>query len=233
MTVQKFIVNLILIFTFLSGCKKDGLKSIRLSRDEISMHYNESFQLDVIYSPDDLDVSPLLKWRSENMKIATVNNYGLVQGEKIGKTTISVQTADKNFSADCKVEIIPISNLFNIPVVELGQTKAYVKSNENRVLLTEIETVIAYEGENSKVRMIMYLFEGGKLTSTYVLLQNSLDVVNEIRIYLEERYDLLTISEGARIYKMNDDVIIVMMVDNTYGLTIFYTANTFSDTEGN
>jgi hypothetical protein len=225
--MQKFIILPIVVILLLSGCQKDELKSIRLSRDKISMHYNETCQLDVIYTPEDLDIPPLLKWNSEDTAIATVNNNGLVKGKKIGNTSITVHTDDEKFSAYCEVEIIPISNLFMIPVVELGQSKAYVKANETRVLLTEIETAIAYQGENSRIRMIMYIFEDGKLISTYVLLQNSLEVVNEMRIFLEERYEFLTISEGARIYKMNEDIIIVMMVDNAYGLTILIMQNTF------
>lgn len=231
--MQKLMFLLLNVFLLSFGCKTDKLESIQLSQDKISMHYNESIQLDIIYSPADLDIPPLFNWYSEDTNIATVSSKGLVKGVKIGNTNITVQTADKLFRANCTVEIIPVSNLLWLPVVELGQSKAYVKSNESRVLLTEIETAIAYEGENSKIRMIMYIFEDGKLTSAYVLLQNSLEIVREIRIFLEERFDLLTISDGARIYKMNDEVIIVMMVDNAYGLTIFFMENTFSDLDGN
>jgi len=224
--MKNLLILLVSILAFYS-CEKE-LKSIQLGKSEITIHYDESYQLDVSYSPTDVDIPPVFTWYSEDTEVAEVDQNGFVEGVKIGETDINVQTEDAKFQAFCKVIIEPISNLYKEPILEFGQSRAYVKNNETRDLLLETDGGISYEGDNSKVRAIMYLFDYTGLNGVGVLLESNESVLHEALTYLNERYDLMIKIDAAIFFKVNEDVAAVLSVDNSLGLNVIYMEHSFN-----
>lgn len=103
-----------------------------------------------------------------------------------------------------------------------GTTKANVKSNETRTLVYETITGLIYEDINLAVRNILYLFESGKLTSSVVYLANTTYNINEVVIFLFERYQYVGETSGMYIFinrKTND---VIGLTDDDYGLQVIY-----------
>jgi hypothetical protein len=217
--MKKLVPFLIVILFVFNSCKKE-LKSIQLDKNEITIHYDESYQLDVSYSPTDVDVPPVFTWFSENTEVAEVDQSGLVEGVKIGETNIKVQTEDAKFQAACKVIVEPISNLYKEPIIEFGQTKSYVKSKETRLIDYETSDGIAYKGENSKVRYVMYLFELDMLESSAVMLVST--ATEEVATFLKERYDLIGTIDDVFFFRINNTVVAGITYDISLGLVVIY-----------
>lgn len=223
--MKKLIFISITVLFLLNSCKKE-LESISLNPSSISMHYDESEQLEVSYSPSDLEVPPEFNWYTDNEKVAEIDQDGIVYGVKVGETIVYAETTDKKFQASCNVKIIPASNLYKEPVIKLGESKAYVKSNETRVIEDEIIDVIYYKGENSRVRNVFYMFDNGKLDASIVLLANQIPVAEEVLNYLDERYYFQFTGDGSRYYFTQDEkVAVVVGVDDTLGLNVIYMSN--------
>jgi hypothetical protein len=217
--MKNFIPFLIIVLFAFNSCKKE-LKSIQLDRDEITMHYDESIQINVSYSPTDVDIPPVFTWFSENTKVAEVNQSGLVEGVKIGETNIQVQTEDAKFQAACKVIVEPKSNLYKEPIIEFGQTKSYVKSKETRLIDNEVSNSLLYKGENSKVRYVMYLFDYDMLESSAVMLVSN--VAEEVATFLIERYDIIGEIDNIYLFRVNSSVVVGITYDISLGLIVMY-----------
>ncbi len=207
------------------SCKKE-LKSIQIDRDEITMNYDENKQLNVSYSPSDVEVPPIFNWESEDENIVTVSETGLVEGVRVGETNVFVRTDDAKFEDVCKVIIEPISNLYKEPVIEIGQSKSYVKSKETRAVSYEDSEALIYDGENTDVDYVIYMFELNKLTSSSVLLVDETSLIEEANTFLDERYDFVGALESVIFYRINSKVVAGLTYDVSLGLVIIYMENT-------
>ncbi|WP_372934830.1 Ig-like domain-containing protein [Mariniphaga sediminis] len=225
--MKQLFVCLVIAIALLSSCKKE-LKSISLSETEIFMHYEETHQLNVSYSPSDVDVPPVFSWSSDDSNIAEIDQNGNVEAIKVGETQVTVQTENGKFQASCNVIIEPISNLYEQPITEWGKSFNYVLENEKRTYIVETESAILYEGENSKVENVMYMFDYSGLNSVIVILKETEAVLDEASVYLEERFDLLTVLDSGIAYKVNNDVVAVLGYDNGLGLFVLYMENTLT-----
>lgn len=76
--------------------------TIALSQRSLSLDLNQTHQLSATVTPDN-DVT--LIWTSANPAIASVSSSGEVRALKIGKTTITVMTADGTATATCEVSV--------------------------------------------------------------------------------------------------------------------------------
>ena len=217
------LILLFSVFVFYS-CDKE-LKSIQLDKDKITMHYNETTQLNVSCSPSDVEVPITLDWSSENEGIASVDEQGLVAGVKIGETNVIVQTKDKKFESVCKVTIEPISALYKEPIIEFGKNKSYIKEKETRKISVEDSNSIIYEGENSDIEYILYNFESDRLISSSVRLVAKTSVKDEAEIYINERYYFVDKTHESSIYRVNSSVIADFMYEEDLYLVILYMEN--------
>lgn len=225
--MKQFVILVAAAVVAFSSCKKKELESISVLPSTLAMHYDESKQLEAGFSPSDLEIPPVFVWSSENEMVAEVDQDGTVNGVKVGETNILLETSDKKFNATCKIEITPISNLYKEPVLGFGKNKAFVKDNEPRKLATEIADALLYEGENTRIRNVMYSFDGGKLDAATAMLANEVYVAEEAMIYLDERYDYQFVSKGVRFYFKgeNKEIAIGLTVDDSLGLVVMYFEN--------
>ena len=80
------------------------VNEVKISTDKIEIEEGSSFKLNAIVLPNEA-ANKELKWKSNDENIATVDSEGLVKAIKVGETTITVTTVDKNREANCKVTI--------------------------------------------------------------------------------------------------------------------------------
>ncbi|MCG6188488.1 Ig-like domain-containing protein [Maribellus maritimus] len=215
-------VILLVFIVGLYSCEKE-LSSIQLDKNEIVMHYNESEELSVSYSPSDVDVLPVFLWNSENENVATVDGEGNVSGVRVGETSVVVSTNDNKFVDSCKIVIEPISNLYYEPVYELGQSMSYIKSNEIREVLIEEKDALIYDDSNTNVVYVMYRFDSESLESVTVLLKS--DVMLEATTFLTERYVPYSNSENVSYFQINENVVAGLAYDRKLGLVVTYEEN--------
>ncbi len=97
---------------------------VTLNKNTTSLVEGQTEKLTATISPDNATNKNVI-WGSSDETIATVDNTGKVTGVKAGKATIAVITADGNFTATCKVTIIPVSDIIviNKEVPENGEIK--------------------------------------------------------------------------------------------------------------
>lgn len=212
--MKKLIFIIIAFSISFASCKK-GLQSISLNQTSVEMKYYEKVQLEVSFSPADIEVPPELIWTSENERVVTVNQQGLVSGNNIGETNIQVKTTDGKFEATCKVKVTPKTVLFKLPVIELGKTRSYVKASESRVLRLEKEESLLYFGDNENELGVFYLLAHDILYTTIVVIENKLWLLDLANTYLDERFDYVGYdeTEKANYYIVNDKVMALTTVD--------------------
>lgn len=100
-----------------------------------------------------------LVWTIEDTQVAKVNNTGLVTAGLIGETNMTVKTSDGVYSESLKVTVLPTETLFEDPILNFGESKAFIKENESRSIAEEEPESILYMGENENVRSILYFLE--------------------------------------------------------------------------
>ena len=213
-TMKKLIFIIIAFSMTFTSCKKE-LKSISLSQTSVEMKYDAKVQLEVSYSPSDIEVPPELIWTSENEKVATVDQQGLVSGNNIGETNIKVKTTDDRFEATCKVTITPKTILFKLPVIQLGKDRSFIKASESRVLRLENEENLLYFGDNENELGVLYLLAHEILYNTIVFIDYKPWLLDLANTYLDERFDYAGYNETekATYYIVNDKVMALTTVD--------------------
>lgn len=98
-------------------------ESIELNENYLSLHPNESYQLEAIVLPVNT-TDKTLKWTSQDESIAMVSNDGMITAKGIGTTTISATCGD--ISAICEVTVTPLL----AKKVTLNETSMLLKINE-------------------------------------------------------------------------------------------------------
>lgn len=172
----------------LASCSGSDDEKFSINKNKLTLHYEETEQL---------TASESAEWISENEFVAGVSSDGLVEGGHVGKTNIVATAAGG--SAVCEVEITPVYSTYIEPFLEFGASKETVKSKETRDLHTEQSTNLAYKGENSLVKLIMYSFDdSGKLKSAAAAL--SLASASEAMKFLIERYLPIGENDGTFLF---------------------------------
>ncbi|WP_373513376.1 hypothetical protein [Persicitalea sp.] len=123
---------------------------------------------------------------------------------------------------DYAVIVEPYSKMYAEPILKFGFTKDIIIIDEQRKKISEKDDSILYEGDNSKVRNVLYIFKDKKLSSIAVLLQNTSEVATESTTYLKERYSYLGPSNNVYYFEDKDRVSLGVTVDPTLGLTVLY-----------
>ena len=69
------------------------------------MKIDETNQLDVLFFPENANKLPTLVWESDNDKVATVSQEGLVTAVGVGTAVITARTNDGSLSETCAVKV--------------------------------------------------------------------------------------------------------------------------------
>lgn len=217
---MKKLFIVILALALLSGCKKESSNpSISLNKETITLNYGAEQAL--IATVTDAPQVNLI-WSSNNVKVATVSNSGIVKAVRVGTAIISVKTSDSKYTDNCSITVAPTNFLYKEPIVEWGATISTIKSGETRTLYNQTSTGLLYIGENSSVRCVMYLFDSyQKLNGSAVLIANTSDAFIYANVFLTERYEPIGISGGIIFYSGNA-VEIGIGTDSSLGQNIIY-----------
>ena len=217
--MRKYIYTSFVIITFLClACTKKE-ETFTIDQDEITLQHDGTIQLNV--SP-----AQTCTWSTDDNTIATVSQTGLVTGVLIGDTKVSAKSLSDNSTVSCIVHVTPRSTLYVEPYYIYGASISTIKSKEKRSLLSETSTGLIYEGENSNVVDIIYLFDTSGLTGADVMLTNSTSVAAEAVTFIEERYTYLGVSDNIIFYQDSDGTIIAISVVDTLGLNVMYYRST-------
>ena len=94
-----------------AGCKKSPsvvdvpVTAFSLSATSLELKIDETNQLDVLFFPENANKHPELVWESDNDKIVTVSQEGLVTAVGVGKTVVTARTSDGSLSETCMVRV--------------------------------------------------------------------------------------------------------------------------------
>ena len=94
-----------------AGCKKSpsGVKvtvtAFSLSATSLELKIDETNQLDVLFFPENAADYPKLIWESDNDKVATVSQEGLVTAVGVGTAVVTARTNDGSLSETCAVKV--------------------------------------------------------------------------------------------------------------------------------
>ncbi len=231
--MKKLIILVIAFSMTLTSCKNE-LKSISLSQTSVEMKYDGKVQLEVICSPSDLEVPPELVWTSENEKVATVDQFGLVSGNNIGETNIKVKTTDGKFEATCRVTITPKTILFKLPVIQLGKDRSFVKASESRVLRLEKEESLLYFSNSEYELGVLYLLAHEILYNTIVFIEYKPWLLDMANTYLDERFDYAGYdeTEKATYYIVNEKVMALVTIDEVNDVILVAFLDNLSEKSG-
>lgn len=126
------LITMLIGFTSCSGNDDVSVTGIRLDKTELTLLKGESCKLTATVSPEDA-TDPTVKWKSSDLSIATVDNYGNVTAVAAGKTTVTVSSADGRFTAICTVNVnVNVSSLI------LSDTSITLKKGDSKKLSATI-----------------------------------------------------------------------------------------------
>lgn len=94
-----------------AGCKKSPsvvdipVTAFSLSATSLELKIDETNQLDVLFFPENANKLPTLVWKSDNDKVATVSQEGLVTAVGVGTAVVTARTNDGSLSETCAVKV--------------------------------------------------------------------------------------------------------------------------------
>ena len=94
-----------------AGCKKSPsvvdvpVTAFSLSATSLELKIDETNQLDVLFFPEDANKLPTLVWESDNDKVATVSQEGLVTAVGVGTAVVTARINDGSLSETCAVKV--------------------------------------------------------------------------------------------------------------------------------
>ena len=126
------LMTMLIGFTSCRGNDNVPVTGIRLDKSELTLLKGESSMLTATVSPEDA-TDPTVKWKSSDLSIATVDDYGNVKAVAAGKTTVTVSSADGRFTATCTVNVnVNVSSLI------LSDTSITLKKGDSKKLSVAI-----------------------------------------------------------------------------------------------
>ena len=232
--INKALAPLILIVSMLIfSCGKEDPQdeNINISQTAIEIDYEETFKLDATFIRDGYSPSGFI-WESARPNIASVRNDGTVTGMRVGKTIVTVYTADRLFSSDCEVTVNPTNLLYKEPLFDFGQNKAFIRANESRTFLGEDDESLAFRGENASILGVVYLFSNTQYEVSYAVLniETEAEILNLID-FLEQRYELLGFDGEFLIFE--NEEILVGLTEDEDGVFVIYLQNDEPSGAGN
>ena len=160
-----------------TACSKDDEEKESVDTTPISLLVDDTHRIEMNITPS--------KVSSENNFVASIDENGVVEGNHVGNTNVSI-----NDKYTIPVEVKGNYHLYDDPVTEWGCSTSYIKENQKQgSLKTEDSDAIVYENCGN-AEMITYLFENGKLNGVGVILNSS--YTDEVALHLKERYMFIT-----------------------------------------
>jgi hypothetical protein len=216
-----------LLFVSCSKSAKEGVKeTITVDTKEVSMFSNDTKQINLTYSTESLK-SKIYTWSSSDLNVANVT-AGLVTGVRIGQCYIRVASSDGKLKDSTKITIQPKYFLYNEPYVIFGTPESNILAKETRTLLSQTATGLMYQGENSNVVGVIYLFANNAMTSADVMLLTNTTIADLVANFLNERYQYTGTSNNVYFLTNNKGIIVCLNVDATLGLNVMYIKDTKS-----
>lgn len=191
--MKKYLVFFLAVVTLLCvGCKKDDEPDIILKDSSITLHYGETYQIELVSGSD-------VQYETEDTYHAIVDETGLVTGVCVGETNIRVFNG--NSSTVLHINIIPKSNMYREPDIVFGESKKAVIARYGTPSSTTSSGISYTNYPNAK--MFMVVLENDKVTAYGLAF--GLSYATELPIFLRERY----------IYVGESDSGILMLCNNT------------------
>ena len=132
--------------------KPISVKGVSLKETELSLEQGETGSLTALIMPSNA-ANQKINWISGKEKIATVDADGTVTAVAVGKVTITAETEDGHFTADCNVTVKPIS----VKGMSLKQTKLALEEGETDSLtavitpLNAADQTVFWKSGNEKI----------------------------------------------------------------------------------
>ena len=173
--------------------------AISLDKQSLSMVHDESFALNVSFSPSNATPPASYYWSSNNGWVATVSQDGVVKALTVGTATIRVEIPGGLY-ATCTVTVEPVYNGWKEPSFLFGRSPLEVYMTETRALhpLSLETNGLAYvfmDEKGSKLQYCIYVFQSASMAlGLLAFTDTDKDAVNEARGYCAERYRLLGIN---------------------------------------
>ncbi|WP_316823536.1 Ig-like domain-containing protein [Pedobacter gandavensis] len=204
----------------LSSCskKEDPKPTYAINQTSVSINYDKEHQFTVKLGEKTADAAGFT-WTSSDPSVGTISGTGLFKGKKIGSTTIKAEGNGTVLTAELTIK--PYSTLFKEPIIEFGVSIATIKGKESRKLIEQASNGLLYEGENSKIKQIMYIFENSKLAGAAALFESTKPVVEEVVQFYSERYTYLGEDEDFFVFS-DGKYLIGIGEDNTLGVHAIY-----------
>ncbi|MFD2522548.1 hypothetical protein [Emticicia soli] len=211
-------------FTFLAliavSCAKDDNSPLVISDVEINLKYDKQHQYSIKRGNKTLDNSAV-KWELNDKNLGTMGTDGLFKARKVGTSHVNVTY--NGALAQGNINVTPYSNLFTEPIMKFGSSMSDIKYLEKRKKIAETNNGIMYEGENSKIQRVAYVFDNDKLITALVIFKSTTAVAEEAGLFYKERYPKVVIGDPYIIFVDDDKIKIVGIgVDDDYGLVAIY-----------
>ncbi|AIH02967.1 hypothetical protein M949_1800 [Riemerella anatipestifer CH3] len=221
-----FALSLATLGTFTSCSRDDDSTTVAdnysITPTEVSIKYDQTHKFTIKNNGSEVSGSSF-SWKSSDEKRGTVDANGLLTAKKVGTFDVTATKNGKTLTS--KVTITPYQTFFTEPLMFFGKTKADVKASETRKLTRETTTALVYEGENSSVNRIGYIFDNnGNMTSAIVMFPTSSSSTDKVTTFYKERYLVLSTENNVVQMKHLDESIYMSMgYDSTLGFHVIYT----------
>lgn len=212
---SRLLFLMLIISTIFTACSKDDdVVNTKLITTELSLKSGQTSQ--IVIEPNGEGCT----FTSDNNLIASVKTTGEVKGVIIGETSINISNPETGFNGKCKVLVTPQYQMYKEPYLKFGATKQDVKSFESRTLLREETNSLSYNGENSNIDGVAYLFENGKLKSVGCRIPYS--KTSLLGDFLAERYTLIAM-DGYEFYCISVDkkIVVGVVVESSYIAVVY------------
>ena len=173
-------IFMLLIAGFLTSCEGDYYT---LNTNLLDMEFEESARLRI----ENLDYSDMVRWRSSNEFVVTVDRDGMVRANHVGEAYISAFIG--NDELVCTVIVDPIITLYQEPILAFGRSKGYILNEEWRELIEETPTSLWFY--DKYVDYYTYMFKYNKLEAAGVTVDPRKVSSSDLNLFLDERYQFV------------------------------------------
>jgi len=195
------------------------ISSIVLERESLFMEHGEIFTLGIFHLPTQAIPPASYHWSSSDEWVATVNQSGRVEAQRIGTTTIRVEIPGGIY-AICTVSVFPVYGAWREPELLFGSSLSDIEKAENRVK-NEISTstggfALIYDGESgSGLQYCIYFFGASGMNYCFLAFDDTdAKACDAARGYCEERYKFESESDGKRTYRDKNGIKIVTGIED-------------------
>ena len=202
-------IFILLVAMFTASCASD---SPSLNTNYLYMEFEDDARLRI----DDLEFEDVVRWRSSNEFVASVDRSGVVRANHVGDAYISAFIGNEELV--CQVVVEPIVDIFQEPILAFGESKRYIYNEEWRELIEETRDYLWFE--DSDVDFYKYMFEFNKLIQAGVTIKPRSVTVDELNLFLDERYQFVLDDMGFMVFER--DYFGVEVYADRVGVRIIY-----------